>query len=98
MAELTARNAGTETVVAETDRVVLEAVREIIITFCHRTHKYTYALLGAQVAYVILDSNHFGFKAESDFATVGWEMICYRILDHLEQLFLRIGRSDTQAM
>lgn len=41
VAELAAGHAGAETVVADTDRVVFESVREIVVALCHRSHKDT---------------------------------------------------------
>ena len=42
MAKLATCNTGTETVVADTDRFVLELIGKVILAFCHGTYKDTH--------------------------------------------------------
>lgn len=98
MAEFAASHAGTETVVADRDRIVLEGIGEVITTFGHSTHEDTDALIGIQVRNVVTDFDHFGIEGESDLPAVWWQMIRDRVLDDFEQFLLRIDRSDRQLM
>lgn len=47
MAELTAGHTGAQTVVADTDGVVLESIGEIVLTFSHCSDKNTDAFIGS---------------------------------------------------
>lgn len=98
MAELAASHACRQGIIADTDRVILELIGEIIFALRHRTDKDTHALVGAKALYVIIDAHNRRIKGESDFAAVGREMVCDRVLDDLEQLFLRVCRADGKAM
>jgi hypothetical protein len=48
MTELAACDTGTQTIIADTDCIILEGVREIIPTFGHGTDENTNTLLGAE--------------------------------------------------
>jgi len=61
MAELAARYTGTETVVADTNCIILERVRKVILTLSHGPDKYTDALLGTERLKVVLASHNRGF-------------------------------------
>lgn len=98
MAELAASHACRQGIIADTDRVILELIGEIIFALRHRTDKDTHALVGAKALYVIIHAHNRRIKGESDFAAVGREMVCDRVLDDLEQLFLRVCRADGKAM
>lgn len=98
MAELAAGHTGTEAVLADADCVVLESVREIVITLCHRSHKDTYTFFRSQICYVIPHSYYFSVETQGDFAAVRGKMICDRILDDFKELLLRGGRADGEPM
>lgn len=71
MAEFAARNTSAQTVVADTDRIILERVRKVIMALCHGTDKDTDTLLGTQGIDVVLDPHDWGFVTEGDFTAVG---------------------------
>lgn len=57
MAELAASNTGTERIVADTDRVVLELIRERIVALGHGTDEDANALLGSKILNVVPHSH-----------------------------------------
>lgn len=57
VAELAARHAGTQTVVANTDRVIFKRIGEIVMPFGHSTHKDTDTFTRANRIDVIFDSD-----------------------------------------
>ena len=88
MAELAACNAGTEVEVADTDAVVLDSVREVIIALGHSTNEDGNALVLVEAANVVAQANNLGVETEGDFAAVGRQVISDWVLDHLDQLLL----------
>ena len=94
MAELAACNAGTEIEVADTDAVILDGVREVIVALCHSTNEDSDALVLVETTDVVAKTYDLGVKTERDLAAVGWQMIGDRVLDHLNQLLLRRCRSN----
>lgn len=98
MAEFAAGNTGTETVVADTNGVVFELIGKVIATFGHGAHKDADTLLVAQRFNIVPDANHRRIETEGNLAAVGRQMVGDGVFDHLEQLLLRIGRADRQAV
>lgn len=84
MAELAACYTGTKTVVADTNSIILEGVRKVILTLGHSPNKYTNALLGAERLKVVLASHNRGFVTERHFAAVWRQVISNGVLDDLE--------------
>ena len=84
MTELTACHASAQAVVADADCVVLEAVREVVPAFSHRSHKHANTLFGSQICNVIPDTYDFGVEAQCNLSAVRWEVIGDGVLDHLE--------------
>ena len=89
MAELTARDAGAQTEVADTDRIILELIGKVILTFSHGTDKDADALFRPNILDVVFDSYHFGIVTESNLPTVVREVVCDWVFYHLEQFFWR---------
>lgn len=83
---------------ADTDLLVHVLVGKVIGTLCHGTHKDAYALLGVQAVDVVPDPNDGGIEAERYLAAVGWQVVGYGVLNHAQELLLRVGRPDGQAM
>lgn len=70
MAELATGHTGTQTIVADTDGVVLEGVGEVVVSLGHGSDEDTDALLGTQ-RFDIVPSAHDGrFVTEGDLAAV----------------------------
>jgi hypothetical protein len=88
MAELAARNACAEAVVADADRFVLESICEIIFALGHSSDEDTDAFSWPKILDVVFYPNDFSVKAESDLPTVGRKMICDGVLDDFEELLL----------
>lgn len=88
MAELAAGNAGTETVVADTDGFVLKGIGKVVFALSHGANKDANAFRGAQGVDVIPDSDYVGVETQGHFPAVWWEMICDGVFNDLQQLFL----------
>lgn len=98
MAEFTASHAGTQTVIADTDGLVLEGIGEIVVTLGHGTDKDTDALLGAESLEVVAHTHDRRLVAHGDLAAIGREMVGDGVLDDPEQLLLGVGRANGQSM
>lgn len=98
MAELAARDAGTQAVVADTDRLVLEGVGKVVVSLGHGAHEDADALLRTQRLEIVAHPDHRRFIAHSDFAAVGRQVVGDGVLDDPQQLLLRVGRADGQTV
>jgi hypothetical protein len=98
MAKFTAGDTGTETVVADTNSVVLELIGKVVAALGHGSDKDADALLAVERFNIVPDANDGGVETERDLAAVGRQMVGDGVLDHLEQLFLRVGRANRQTM
>ena len=98
VAELAARYASAEAVVADTDRIVLVHIREVVCAFCHGADKDADALFWTQVCDIVSHSDHWRIEGQSDFPAVRWQMIRNRILDDFQKLFLRRSRSNRELV
>ena len=58
--------AGAKTVIADTDRLVFEGIREIVFAFGHGAYKDAYAFCGCQAIHVVSDSDHWSIETEGD--------------------------------
>ena len=94
MAELAACYAGTQAIVADTDRFVLEGISKVIMALGHGPNEDADALLRCQGLEIILHSYHGGLKTHCHFAAVGRKMIRDRVFNNSQQFFLRIGRTN----
>jgi hypothetical protein len=63
MAEFTACNASTKAPVANTDRVVLEVIREVVIALCHGSNEDGDAFVLVQAMNVVTYADNLGFEA-----------------------------------
>lgn len=98
MAKLATCNAGTEIEVANTDRVVLELIREVVVSFGHGSDENCDALILVQSFDVVSHSNHLGVEAQCHLPAIGREVIGDWILNDLDELLLGGGRSDLMPM
>lgn len=98
MAEFAACYARTERKVADTDRVILELVREIILTLCHGSNKNAYALLRPQICDVISNPYNGCVETQCHLSTVGWQVLRNRVLNDLEKFLGRGRAADGEAV
>jgi hypothetical protein len=84
MAEFRACYTSRKAVVADADRLVFEGVGKVIFAFGHCSHEDANRFLWADGSYVIVDPDNLCVKTESDFPTVGREVVGNGILDHFE--------------
>ena len=98
MTELAARNTRTQTIITNTDRIILKGIRKVISPFGHGTHEHADTLIRAQRLDIVIHPHNGGFKAERDFAAVGWQVVCDGVLDDAEQFFLTVCGADGEAV
>lgn len=70
VAKFAASDTCAETVIADTDRFVLEGVGEIVLSFRHGTHKYTDAFAVVQGVDIIPDFDDVGIVTEGNFPAI----------------------------
>lgn len=92
--ESAAGDTGTQTEVADTNRVVLEFVCKGVVTLGHGTNEDTDALLGREVGNVVANTDDGSVKTQGDLAAVGRKVVGDWVLDNLQKLFLRCGGAD----
>jgi len=98
VAELATGHTGRETVVADTDGVILERIGKVVVTLGHGTDKDSNALLGANRLNVVSGPHNGGLETESHLAAVGRQVVGDGVLDHLQQLLLRVSGADGQTV
>ena len=98
MAELATGHTGTQTIVTDTDGVVLEGVGEVIVSLGHGSDEDTNALLGAQRFDIVPGAHHGGFVTEGDLAAVGGQVVGDGVLDDAEEFLLRGGGADAEVV
>lgn len=98
MTEFTARNAGTQAIVTDTDRVIFERIGKGIISLGHRTNEDTDALLGVQGLNVVLNPDHGRVETEGHFPAVGRQMVRDRVLNYFQQLLVRVGGANGKSV
>lgn len=98
VAELAASNTGRKTVVADRNLVVDVGVGEVVGALGHGTDKDADALLGIQAVDIAPDRLHLGVEAQRHLAAVGRQVVGDGVLDHTEELFLRVSRPDGKAV
>lgn len=72
MAELTARNAGTEVELTNRDAVVLDVVGKVVVALGHGTNKHGNALALVEASNVVAHSHNLRVKAERYLSAVWW--------------------------
>lgn len=98
MAEFAACNTGGQAEVADTDGIVLEGVGKVIAALGHCTNEDANALFRLEILNVVSDADDGGIETQRDLAAVGRQVIGDGVLDDLEQLLLRGGGSDGEAV
>jgi hypothetical protein len=98
VAELAAGDTGAQTIVAYGNGVVFEIIGEVVTAFSHGTHKDADALVGLQSFDIVTHTNQLGVERQGHLSAFGREVVGDGILDHLEQLLLRIDGPDGQLM
>jgi len=98
MTELAARHTRTEREIANTDRIVLELIRKVILPLRHRPHKNANTLLWAQSSNVVSNPDDFGIEAQRDLTAIRGKVLRDWVLDDFEQLFLGIDAADGEAV
>lgn len=98
MAELTTRHTGTETVVADTDRLILEGVGEVVVALGHGTDEDGDALVRLQGLQVVPGAHQGGLETHRHLPAVGGQVVGDGVLDDLEQLLLRVGGADGETV
>jgi hypothetical protein len=96
--ELATGDASRETPVADGDLLIYKLVREAVSALGHGTDEDAHALLGAQVFYPVSYAHQRGIEAEGDLTAVGRKVVGDRVLDDTQQLLLRRGRSNREAV
>lgn len=90
MTEFAACHACAQAVIAYADRLVFEAVSEVVFSFCHCANEDANAFAGVQRINVVSNSYHLGVKAEGNLSATWRKVVGDGILDDFEELFLRI--------
>lgn len=98
MAELATGHTGTQTVIADTDRVVLEGIGKVIVTLGHGTHEDTDTLLGAEGLDVVAGPDDWSLETQGHFTAVGRQVIGDGVFDDLKELLLGVGGADGQTV
>lgn len=98
MAKLAAGDTGTQTVVADTDSVILEGIGEVVMALGHGTDKNRNTLLRTEGFDIILGADNGRLETHGDLAAIGGQVVGDRVLDNLEQLFLRVGGTNGKAV
>ena len=91
MTKLAASDTCTQAVIADTDGLVLEIVGKVILAFGHGTNEDTDAFIWCKALNVVFDSDNLCVEAQRDFPAFWRKVICYGILNDLQELFLRVG-------
>ncbi len=98
MTEFTACHTGAQAVVANADRIVLEAVGKIIPAFGHGSNENANTLFRCQIRNIVSHTYNLGIEAQCDLSAIGREMVSDGVLDDLEQLLLRIGGANGKSV
>ena len=93
MTELAASDAGTKAEIADTDRLVLEFVSKVVLAFSHGADEDTDAFIWCKALDIVFNTDNFCLEAQRDFPALRRKVVCYRILNDLQELFLRVGGS-----
>lgn len=88
MTEFAACHTCAETVIADTDRLILETVCEIVPSLCHGSNENADAFFRAQCLDVISDSHDFSVEAQGNLSTIWWQVIGDGVLDDFQELLL----------
>lgn len=98
MAELAACYTGRERPAADCNLLVYQGIGEVIRTLGHGADEDAYALLGTHALDIIPKTHQRRFETERDLPAVGRQVISNGVLDHSQQLIIRVGGSDRQSV
>lgn len=98
MTKLAACYASRETVVADRDLFVDKLVGKSIRALGHGTHEHANTLIWSKLFDIVTYFHHGGIPAEGDFPAVYGKIIGDGILHHFEELILRVGGANGQAV
>lgn len=98
MAELAASNTGRQSKIANRNLLINHGVSKVVSTLGHGTDKDADALFCSNCLDIFADTNQWGIKTEGDFPAVWWQVICDRVLDDAEKLFIGARGADGEAM
>ena len=88
MTELAASNTSTQAEVADTDRLVLEIIGEVVLAFSHGADEDADAFVRCKALDIVFDPYNFCLEAQRDFPAIRRKMVGYRVLNDLQELFL----------
>jgi len=98
MTELAARHTRTEREIANTNSIILELIRKVILPLRHRPHKHANTLLRSQSPNIVSNPDDLGIETQRDLAAVGGKVLGDWVLDDFEQLFLGIDAANGETM
>ena len=83
MTEFAASNTGTEAEIADTNRLILEIIGKVVLSFRHGADENTDAFIWCEALDVVFDPDHFSLEAQCDFPAIWRKVTRNGILDHL---------------
>ena len=98
VAELGACHRGGEGKVADRDFLVDVLVGKVVVTLGHGTNENADALIWLQGLHVLADLDDWCVEGKRDLAAVWWEVVGDWVLDHLEELLLRVRGANREAV
>ncbi len=98
VAEFATRNAGRETIIADGDLLVDVLVCEVIGSLGHGSDKNADALLLLQALHILAHADQGGVEAQRILPAIGGEMVRDGVLDDLQELLLRVDRSNRESV
>lgn len=98
VAEFGAGDRRTKAKVANRDGIILELVGKVVAAAGHRTYEDADTFARIKALDIVADAHNRRVPRKGDLAAVGWQVVSDGISDDLEQLLLRVGRTDREAM
>lgn len=98
VAELAASNTGRQREVADRNLLVHHGVGKVILTLGHSTDEDADAVLGIHRLDILTNLDQWRIETQSNLAAVGRQVVGDGVLDHPEQLLVRVGGADRQAV
>ena len=98
MAELGAGDRGREREVGDTNLLVHVLVGKVVAALGHGADKDADGLVWVQLLNVLAHLDDWCVEGEGDLAAVWWEVVRDWVLDHLEELLLRVGGADGETV
>lgn len=98
MAKFTACNTCTQVVAADAYSIILDRIREVVVSFGHGSDEDTDTFVFVQTLDVVAHAHNLRVEAKCDLSAVGREVVRNWVFDYLNELLLRRGRSDLMSM